>query len=593
MLVAVRLGVSQVTSERAPIEATGDDRPSYAHATLPYLAALLPVLMVATIYAREAPWLEDIVVTGLVLVAATAIVCGLLHVLIRSAPVRPLVGLALVMYLTLSSFLKLAIPRSLQDYYLLIFGAAFVVAVVGVFRIRECSSIRTITRFLIWLCLTIGAVQLSLAATMVLPDLWSSYRTSPGHLIRTPTSSPAQETYPSCRADSLPDIYYIVLDAYTRDDVLRDTYSFDNRQFLTNLSDRRFAVASHSRSNYHLTGLSLASSLNLGYLNSEALQGFRTRLPLRSLINDCMLVRILRQHGYTTTAFATGKAVTEARSFDQYVSPTLDISDYQDVFFHTTAVSDFLDMVGSRSGFLASCHRRRILNTFRGIPAVDQNASSPRFVFAHVMAPHPPFVFDSRGEEVQVYGSYLLDDSGGFRQRCGNERYIEAYREQLAYVNTLVLELVDRILAQRQRPAVIVIHGDHGARAGVNVASMDQSDLREAFAIFHAIHVPSGMECPVHEDITPVNTFRLVLNACLGTDFGLLRDRSYFEYPMYSYQLHDVTERSSTRSDVAATPSSSNQDNGRFSSDRSRRVARTGPPTKPFDHKGSAACCEP
>ncbi|MFO7905250.1 MAG: hypothetical protein R6U98_21480, partial [Pirellulaceae bacterium] len=106
-------------------------------------------------------------------------------------------------------------------------------------------------------------------------------------------------------------------------------------------------------------------------------------------------------------------------------------------------------------------------------------------------------------------------------------------------------------------------------------------------------HVPSGMQFPVHEDITPVNTFRLVLNACLGTDFGLLGDRSYFEYPIYSYQLHDVTERSSARSEVMAIPSSSNQGNGRFSSDPSRRVARTGPPTKPFDHNGGAACCQP
>ncbi|MGM0486294.1 MAG: sulfatase-like hydrolase/transferase [Planctomycetota bacterium] len=582
-----------MTSELARIEATDDDQPSYAHTTLPCLAALLPVLIVATRYAREAPWLEDILVTGLVLVGATAIVCGLLHVLIRNANVRPLVGLALVTYLTLSFYLKLAIPRSLQDYYLLIFGAAFILAIVGVFRIRECSSIRTATRFLMWVCLTIGAVQLSLAATMVLPDLWSSYRTSPAHLILTPTSLPAKEIYPSWQADSLPDIYYVVLDAYTRGDVLRDTYSFDNRPFLTNLSDRGFVVASHSRSNYHLTDLSLASSLNLGYLNSESLQGFRTRLPLRSLINDCMLVRVLRQHGYTTTAFATGKSVTEGKSFDQYVSPTLALSDYQDVFFHTTAVPDILDMIGSRSAFFESCHRRRILNTFREIPAIDQNVSSPRFVFAHVMAPHPPFVFDSRGEDVQVHGSYLLDDSVAFRQRCGNDRYIEAYREQLAYVNRLVLELVDRILAQTRRPAVIVIHGDHGARAGVNVASMDHSDLREAFAIFHAIHVPSGMQFPVHEDITPVNTFRLVLNACLGTDFGLLGDRSYFEYPIYSYQLHDVTERSSARSEVMAIPSSSNQGNGRFSSDPSRRVARTGPPTKPFDHNGGAACCQP
>ena len=66
--------------------------------------------------------------------------------------------------------------------------------------------------------------------------------------------------------DQLPDIYFIILDSYPRQDVLQSIYGFDNSEFLDYLERSDFYVASDSRTNYIQTTLSLASSLNMDYL---------------------------------------------------------------------------------------------------------------------------------------------------------------------------------------------------------------------------------------------------------------------------------------------------------------------------------------
>jgi len=54
-----------------------------------------------------------------------------------------------------------------------------------------------------------------------------------------------------------PDIYYIVLDAYARTDVLQQVYGIDNHAFLSNLQELGFQIVPCSRSNYNETILPL------------------------------------------------------------------------------------------------------------------------------------------------------------------------------------------------------------------------------------------------------------------------------------------------------------------------------------------------
>ena len=64
-----------------------------------------------------------------------------------------------------------------------------------------------------------------------------------------------------------PDIYYIILDEYAGAEALLDDFHYDNSPFLDFLKNRGFAVPSDSLTNYPRTELSVASSLNLEYVN--------------------------------------------------------------------------------------------------------------------------------------------------------------------------------------------------------------------------------------------------------------------------------------------------------------------------------------
>ncbi|MBT4002001.1 MAG: hypothetical protein HOF10_01675 [Chloroflexi bacterium] len=67
---------------------------------------------------------------------------------------------------------------------------------------------------------------------------------------------------------SQPDVYYIILDGYSREDYLNEVLSYDNRPFLNELEGYGFYIANCSQANYSLTRYSLASSLNMEYVQS-------------------------------------------------------------------------------------------------------------------------------------------------------------------------------------------------------------------------------------------------------------------------------------------------------------------------------------
>lgn len=60
-----------------------------------------------------------------------------------------------------------------------------------------------------------------------------------------------------------PDIYYIIPDGYPSDSWLLEAMNYDNSAFTKALRDRGFIVVDHAQSNYALTLLSLASTVNM------------------------------------------------------------------------------------------------------------------------------------------------------------------------------------------------------------------------------------------------------------------------------------------------------------------------------------------
>ena len=177
------------------------------------------------------------------------------------------------------------------------------------------------------------------------------------------------------------------------------SYGHDNRPFLDALRSRGCYVASSAVANYPQTALSLASSLNLDYLD-EWVAGLP---PVRP------------------TATSSPRPSVEAASSMPSARPATRSSRFERLRCGGGALGRPIRVPGGRRsalafwrGFLASTpvpdlvtlpalavageerHRRGVLYTFDRLGPLARSPG-PLFVLAHVVAPHPPFVFDARG----------------------------------------------------------------------------------------------------------------------------------------------------------------------------------------------------
>jgi hypothetical protein len=104
-------------------------------------------------------------------------------------------------------------------------------------------------------------------------------------------------------------------------------------------------------------------------------------------------------------------------------------------------------------------------NLSRAFEAIETTAA--RRVFAHLMSPHPPFLFDAEGRPKPALdcwpSSCALLDSTIEDMGISRDAWAEAMSEQVAALNARLLELTDALLA-KDPGTVIVFFSDHGGR---------------------------------------------------------------------------------------------------------------------------------
>ncbi|HZD56325.1 MAG TPA: sulfatase-like hydrolase/transferase [Anaerolineales bacterium] len=357
-----------------------------------------------------------------------------------------------------------------------------------------------------------------------------------------------------------PDIYYIILDGYGRADVLKELYGYDNSEFLEFLKARGFYVAEDSHSNYNQTALSLASSMNLKYINyfSETLGvDTKKRFEVAQLIKRNLIRELLGARGYQFVSFETGYERTEIRSADFYWSASSDvvpqvtalwkINAFESLLLESTAFRAVLDMPILSPEALRrialnpeyEAHRERVLYTFSRLDDVTEMDGN-FFVFAHIISPHPPFVFNANGEAITPAKAYRIAD--GDYYLGPREEYLKGYRDQVLFVNSHLEAVIDRILSQSNPPPIMIIQGDHGPGAYLVWESPEKSNLKERLSILNAYYFPGGDQGWLYPTITPVNTFRIVLDRYFGESYDLLPDESYFSPWLRPYDFTNVTD---------------------------------------------------
>ena len=337
--------------------------------------------------------------------------------------------------------------------------------------------------------------------------------------------------------ETLPDIYYILLDEYSRHDELLEL-GYDNSRFEQDLRDRGFYVVPKSTSNYINTLTSITSLLSMRYLFEFHDGGYSPEAHGATLVKisrDHAVGKILRDLGYAYIHIGSGFVLTEsANDADLLVdfgsrqsivsgplatageTPVLggaSVARFMREFLSTTVVSAFLrtdqalETQNERYVWYHPVRTRVTFEYLQHVPEMDR----PRFVFAHVIKPHSPFNIDR-------FGNMARDVRFGF-QDSHDPGVPSAMIGQLLFVNDQVLATVDRILDNATRPTAIVIASDHGTGADL----YDPARSRN----FAALRLPGVDDDVLYPTLSLVNHFRIIIEQYAGVDLPLVDDRLF------------------------------------------------------------------
>lgn len=345
-----------------------------------------------------------------------------------------------------------------------------------------------------------------------------------------------------------PDIYYIVLDAYGRDDVLDTLYNLDNRPFLDYLKRKGFYVAGDSHSNYMQTVFSIPSSLNFSYIDPPQ-EGVNGLVYFSNLVKDNQIMSTLKRCGYRTVAFESGFYFTERPDVDVYLTSDNNLNDFESLLLADSPVDVLLERLHYQAPkYSYAAHRQQVLYSFEKLAKLYK-MPGPKIVFAHIVSPHPPFVFDANGRAVEPSRGFSFNDGDDFQGTL--EEYRAGYAQQVKFVNHKMEQVIDAILTKSSTPPVIIIQGDHGPGSRLNWSSPAQSCLWERTSILNAYYLPGGEESRLYPSISPVNSFRVVLDAYFGANLQLLPDSSYFTSQRLEGQAIDITTERTSQQNCA------------------------------------------
>lgn len=340
----------------------------------------------------------------------------------------------------------------------------------------------------------------------------------------------------------LPDVFLVVLDGYGRSDVLKERYGYDNSDLIQGLKERGFFVAEKARTNYVQTELSLAGTLNLEPVDRLITGPIDTpggvRGVLDGLIDRSRFAASLKNLGYRYIAVTSGFPSLAFTSADLVYGSDAGSTLFLASLFEKTPIRQ-----GSQT-ITSIFHARwsKLHAAFENLKGLGPRASTPRFVIAHVLAPHPPFVMAADGSFQKPGNRFGFYDGSHYMVKIGTpESYRSGYAAQAKAVGSLLLETVDALLDQKDPPIVVVL-GDHGPKMGLDQESLEKTDIEEVAGILAAYHVPKGVAEELYPEITPVNAMRLLHEEISGESLPKLPDSTFYSTWEAPMSFVDVTK---------------------------------------------------
>ncbi len=353
----------------------------------------------------------------------------------------------------------------------------------------------------------------------------------------------------SAAATDGPDIWHLVFDRYASLETLDRVYNFDNKPFLSTLEDKGFSVAPGAAANYQRTAHSLASTLNMDYLGALTTHAGKISsdwMPVYEALHNHRMGRLFTQWGYSFHHFGSwwnptryNRLASDNHNFRD-MPESLRALIFQSLFGRLGSM-DIISWpyVNGRNDQCKRIHFQ--FDTLREL--ADKNEK--KYVFAHILLPHPPFVVDAKGACKSLAQSVATS-------RTKN------YTDQLVYANNQILQLIEHI-RKGKRPAIIILQSDEGPWpkryagnehligrdvTGVKWKNASRRSLREKTQILYAISGPNLPKNWLQPNETPINLYRRLLNNYYGLNLPMLPEKSFTFYDNKRlYRFLDVTKQ--------------------------------------------------
>jgi hypothetical protein len=305
------------------------------------------------------------------------------------------------------------------------------------------------------------------------------------------------------------------LDGYPRPDTLTQVFGINNRGFVEALESRGFVNYPGSRSNYTKTWLSLASMFNGEYLHS-----FVNDLPdaesehmraLHRYISHSSMMALLERRGYATWSLSSAFTNVAPDAVDRFVRPSHP-TEFEVVLLQQSLFSRLLpDVVTS---FVANQEKAAVYDTLKALArTAEADSPSPRFVFAHVLSPHAPFILGADGPTHHLSDCFPLTCPFWDPTTDGTGLTVSEYgvglADQIPPLNTAILQAIDHIEIA-DPGGLIIVMSDHGSRYSLE-------DGTEQFRNILAVRSPAR-ELGIPDDVSLVNLFRYLSDTYFGTN---------------------------------------------------------------------------
>lgn len=343
----------------------------------------------------------------------------------------------------------------------------------------------------------------------------------------------------------LPDVYYLILDEYARNDALIEYHDFSNHELTEFLEKKGFHIAKNSFANYPMSVQSIPAIMNMDYINflaDEIGTEVRNYKPLNGknygLYPNNMVIKNFKEMDYKIITFNTF-------ALHLHENPLADKTFcHRDKFLLDNRLADVLARTSIFGYYIERWAegelRQATLCAFENFGNAGNVFDEPVFVWAHVMLPHPPWIFGPNGEEITPGKPLLITDNPEFRDSGWEPK--RQYIQQVQFANKKTIEVVENIL-ENNRNAIIIIQGDHGTAWETNWMEPSKEDAWQRLRNFDAIYFPDKDKRDLLlDDRTLVNTFRTVFNAYYESNYELLENKMYWGWNAKPYYFEEMTQ---------------------------------------------------